>query len=104
MFTPLHGCCYHAAAHCISPPGQDSTVCGGIASLEEKTWPHLELVEMGMTGPHEVLHWPVHRDKVLGAAWGRDRATHTYEAQTHTAKAVDQEAEIPGQEPKDLST
>lgn len=44
---------------------------GRFASLEEKTWPYLELVEMGMSGPHEELHLPVHRDKGLGASVGQ---------------------------------
>lgn len=72
--VPPHQCCCHGAANSISRPGQDSRVCGGLASLEEKTWPYLELVELGTTGPHEVLHRPVHRDKVLGASVGQGQS------------------------------
>lgn len=40
----------------------------GAHITRESTWSYLELVEMGM---HEVLHHPLHRDKVPGASMGQ---------------------------------
>lgn len=64
-------CCWHGAAGWVSPLGQGSTVHRVLVSPEESMWPYLELVEMGMLGPHKVLHHAV-------PAWGRDGASHPH--------------------------
>lgn len=64
----------------------------------------MELVELGTTGPHEVLHRPVHRDKVLGASVGQGQSHPPAWGTNMHNKTTDQEAEIPEQGPKDLST
>lgn len=78
-----------------------------LASPKESTWPYLELVEMGMPGPHKVLHHPVHRDEVLGAstgqgqshppAWGTKRllmARHSHGAAGRETPGKDQRTRV----------